>query len=77
MKDSELKNKVVEFLLKMNSERKSNLIKFTPAEICSVTSGSHTRIGFIAKEVEDELRLHGVNVKYIKNGNNRFFEISK
>lgn len=74
MNNTELFNKTTEFLRRMNAEFKGRSRRITPKEISYEIKGAYTSIGKIAKDICLELNLHGVNIKYIKKGNKRYFE---
>ena len=57
MKDIELKNKAVVWLIKQSLKYKTRPQKFTPFEVADAVGGKFNRIGLIAKEVEIELKF--------------------
>ena len=76
MKDTELKNKAVDWLVKKNNEYQTRPCRFTPKEIADEINGAtHTALGRVASEVEKELEARGIKACYQRLGNKRYFEL--
>lgn len=75
MKDSELTNKAVEHLAELATTHKSRPQRFTPKEICDAIGGVHTALGRVADQVVTELTAREVEIRYVRAGKNRYFEL--
>ena len=77
MKDIELKNKVIRFLVAEHETTKIFPREFTAKESAEMAGGLHTRVGVIASSVVDELTARGINIRYEKDSNPRKFVMEK
>lgn len=75
MNDSELKNKAIAWLNEQNKICKTRPYSFKPKEVAEAIFGAYTALGRVAQEVVDELNRRGIEIRYRKVGNKRFFEL--
>lgn len=75
MKDSELANKAIEYLAEQDKTNRSRSRRFAPKEMTDAIGGVHTAVGRVADQVVTELIARGVNIRYVRSGNNRYFEL--
>jgi len=76
MKDIELKNKAIIWLKEKSTEYKTRPQKFTPTEVAHAIGGNSNRIGVVYRDIELELNAQGIDVRYVNNGNKRYFELN-
>lgn len=72
---TELKNKAITWLEKQSQICKTRPYKFSPKEITDQIGGVHTSLGAIQNQIILELMSRGINIRYLKIGNKRFFEL--
>lgn len=75
MKNSELKRKAINWLEAQSLICKTRPFSFRPNEVAYEIGGTHTALGSIAQEIVQELEARGVRIRYVKSGNQRFFEL--
>ena len=75
MTDSELANKAIEHLARLDKTNKRRPRPFGPKEITDAIGGVHTAIGRVADQIVIELKARGVKIEYVRSGNKRHFEL--
>ena len=75
MSNTTLKNKAVIWLEKQSKACKTRPYRFAPKEITDVIGGVHTSLGSVQDGVVTELKARGVKIRYLRQGNKRFFEL--
>lgn len=73
MKDIELKNKAITWLMKKSNEYKTRPQKFTASEVADAVHGRFNRVGFVAKEIVIELNARDIKIQYKKIDNKSYF----
>lgn len=76
MKNSELKNKAIEWLETQSKTFKTRPQSYTPKEVAEAVGGAYGAIGKIADLIVPELVARGVSFQYMKIGNSRRFLLS-
>lgn len=73
MKDNELKNRVVSWLLDQAKLRNDRPLKFEPKHIAEQVGGLPNRVGVVRDDVLKALAVNGINAFYENQGNKRYF----
>lgn len=75
MGHSEQKHKAVEWLYCQTRTCKTRPYRFTPKQVSDAIGGGYTVVGIIQEEIICELTARGINIRYLKIGGKRFFEL--
>lgn len=73
MKDNELANLAVVWLLKQAADREDRPVRFEPKYITDHTGGLPSRLGIVSKAVCNAIKTNGVRINYERIGNKRYF----
>ena len=76
MKDIEIKNKAINWLMEKSIKYKTRPQRFTPSEVADAIGARFNRIGHIAQGIEAEMRARNIKIKYVNFGNKRYFEFN-
>ncbi len=74
MRNTELKDKAVNWLEAQSQTCKTRPYQFTPKEVAEGVLGAYTALGHVAKDVIKELEARGVSARY-RQGRQKFFEL--
>lgn len=76
MNQVELKNKSLVWLTEKSKTIKTRPHSFTPKEVAQAVGGAYTLLGGrLAIEIVDELRQHGISIRYLQNARPCRFEL--
>jgi len=75
MRNDELANKVIDFLAEKAIANVSRPRRFSPKEIADEVKGVHTAIGHVVNQIVAELLGRGIQIQYVRNGKQRYFEL--
>ncbi len=75
MKKDELKRKAIAWLESKSKEFKTRPHSFSPKEVADAVGGYAGSLGKVADAVVDELLSRNINIRYLRSGNKRSFDL--